>query len=554
MKKLLYAASTIIVASSLLASAATSSKKSDVAKSIDVFSSIVKEVQTFYVDTFNAEKSVKTAIDAMLQGLDPYTEYIPENEQDDFKSQSTGEYAGIGSYISQRNGNVYISGPYKGSPAQRAGLRCGDVILTIDGDTMLGKSHSVVSSRLKGKPGSVVNVKVQRPWVADSILEFSIEREKIWVPSVPYYGVVDGNVGYITLTQFTEKSPDEVKAALEEFKANPALKGVVLDLRDNGGGYLESAVKILGYFLPKGTEVLRTRGKGLLDEKVYKTSGKPILPNTPLVVLTDGGSASASEITAGALQDLDRAVIMGSRTFGKGLVQTTRRLPYDGILKVTIAKYYIPSGRLIQSIDYSHRNSDGSAARIPDSLTTEFRTAGGRIVRDGGGITPEVKVDYPDLSRITYNVVADNWIFDFANKYSNNHDSIAPAEQFVATDTIYNEFKRFIDPKRFNYDKVCETFLEKLREVAKIEGYMNDSLAAKFDEIGAMMKHSLDKDLDTHRAAITPYLEKEIALRYYYRKGEIISMLRHDPAVKQAVELLNKPEEYNRLLKPAKSK
>lgn len=547
MKKLIYFVA-VLVGVTLLADAATRSSKADIARSIDIFSSVMKEVQTFYVDTFNAEKATNTAIEAMLEQLDPYTEYIPRSKQEDFKSLTSGEYAGIGSYIMQRNGNVYISGPYEGSPAAKAGLRPGDLVVTVDGDTMLGKTHDKVSERLKGTPGTKVKITVKRPYTSDSIVNVEVTRAKISIPSVPFYGVMPGGVGYILLTSFTEKSPDEILAALEAFKKNPQVKGVVLDLRDNGGGYLESAVKILGFFLPKGTEVLRTRGKGVLDEKVYKTTQKPIMPDMPLVVLTDGSSASASEITAGALQDLDRAVVMGTRSFGKGLVQTTRRVPYDGIVKVTVARYYIPSGRLIQAIDYSHRNPDGTVARIPDSLTREFRTAGGRTVRDGGGITPDVEVKYPEISRLTYNVVSDNWAFDFANKYAAAHDSIPPMSDFVVDDEIYSQFKAFIDPARFNYDKVCETMLDRLREAAKLEGYASDSLNAQFDRLAAMMKHPLERDLDTHRDAITPYLEKEIASRYYYRRGEIQAALRHDPAIKDATALLNDPQRYRQIL------
>ncbi len=553
MRKIFYAIAVVAIGS-LVSSAALRSKKSDVAKSIDIFSSVIKEVQTNYVDTVDAQKAVTTAIDAMLGELDPYTEYIPRERQDEFKSATSGEYAGIGSYIMQRNGNVYISGPYEGSPAQLAGLRPGDLIVAIDGDTVLGKTHDIVSERLKGTPGTSVHVTLRRPYVADSIINVDIIRRKISIPSVAHSAIIDDNIGYILLTSFTEKSPDEVKEALAEFKKAPKLDGIILDLRDNGGGFLESAVEILSNFIPKGTEVVRTRGKGILDEKVYKTMQKPILPDVPLVVLTDGGTASASEITAGALQDLDRAVIMGSRSFGKGLVQSTRSVPYDGIVKVTVARYYIPSGRLIQAIDYSHRNPDGTVARIPDSLTNEFRTAAGRIVRDGGGITPDVKVKYPDISRITYNAVSDNWIFDFANRFAATHASIPPAKDFVIDDSIYSAFKESIDPQKFNYDKVCETILNRLREAAKVEGYMSDSLSTRLDEIAAMMKHPLDKDLDTHRDAIAPYIEKEIASRYYFHRGEIESTLRHDPAVGQALKLLANPAEYKAILTPKSTK
>lgn len=549
MKKLFYAAA-LLIAAAFMSQAETRSPKADINANLTIFNAVVKELQSNYVDTIDMEKSVQTAIGAMLNRLDPYTEYMPRKEQEDFRTLNSGEYAGIGSYIMQRDGNVYISGPHEGSPAAQAGLRTGDLITMVDTVTVLGMTTEQVSNRLKGQRGTTVKVTVKRPYVQDSILTFEIVRDKIQIPSVPYSGVIGGDLGYIQLSQFSEKSADEVLDALDRLTGENNIKGLVLDLRDNGGGFLESAVKILGYFLPKGTEVLRTRGKGVMDERVYKTSDKPVAPQLPLVVLIDEGTASASEITAGALQDLDRAVILGSRSFGKGLVQTTRELPYEGLLKVTVARYYIPSGRLIQAIDYSHRNPDGTVARIPDSLTTAFTTAAGRIVRDGGGITPDIKVKYPEISRLTYNVVRDNWAFDFANKYYAAHPSIPAPGDFVITDSIYEDFKRFINPAKFNYDKVCETMLKNLREAAKIEGYMNDSLSAQIDRLEAMMKHPLDKDLDTHRDAITPYLEREIVNRYYYRPGEIQSFLRHDAAIDSAVTILQDPAEYHRLLSP----
>ncbi len=551
MKKLFYAAA-LLTAVAFIAQAETRSPKADINANLTIFNSVIKELQSNYVDTIDIEKSVQTAIGAMLNRLDPYTEYMPRNDQEKFRTLNTGEYAGIGSYIMQRDGNVYISGPHEGSPAAQAGLRSGDLIMMVDTVTVLGMTTEQVSNRLKGQRGSTVKITVKRPYVVDSILTFEIVRDKIQIPSVPYSGVVNGDLGYIQLSQFSEKSADEVLDALNRLTEESNIKGLILDLRDNGGGFLESAVKILGYFLPKGTEVLRTRGMGVMDERVYKTSDKPVAPTRPLVVLIDDGTASASEITAGALQDLDRAVIVGSRSFGKGLVQTTREIPYDGLLKVTVARYYIPSGRLIQAIDYSHRNPDGTVARIPDSLTTAFTTAAGRIVRDGGGITPDVKVKYPEISRLTFNVVRDNWAFDFANKYFATHPTLPPADKFVITDSIYEDFKAFIDPGKFNYDKVCETMLKNLREAAKIEGYMSDSLSAQMDVLEAMMKHPLEKDLDTHREAIAPYLEREIAGRYYYSPGEVQSYLRYDVAIDSAAGILHDPAKYARLLSPVK--
>ncbi len=540
----------IIILASLSGVSATRSKKNDIDANISIFSAIVKELQSNYVDTIDMEKTVKAGIDAMLYKLDPYTEYFPMKEQKEFRSLNAGEYAGIGSYIMERDGAVWISGPHEGSPAARAGLRWGDKILAVDTVDVKGLRHDKVSDLLKGARGTKVRVKVQRPYVEDSILTFDITRDKIHIPAVPYYAEMADGIGYILLSQYSEKSADEVKAALQALMTNKNLKGLVLDLRDNGGGYLESAVKILSYFLPKGTEVLRTRGKGVLNEKVYKTTSKPIAPKLPVVVLTSEGTASAAEITAGAMQDLDRAVIVGARTFGKGLVQSTFGLPHDGMVKITTAKYYIPSGRLIQAIDYTQRNSDGTANRIADSLTSVYHTAAGREVRDGGGITPDMEIKHPDVSRITYNVVAGNWVFDFANKYSATYPGIAPSDKFEVTDSIYDEFKSFIDPKKFNYDKVCELAVEQLRKLAKIEGYMSDSLEHQLKVLEGMMRHPLDRDLDTHRSAIAPYIEREIAERYYFQRGSIESALRHDRAFDAAIKLLNDPEEYARLLKP----
>lgn len=539
MKKLtLFAALLIII--SVLASAATRSKKSEISRNLDIFNALYKELQTFYVDSIDAEKSINTAIAAMLNDIDPYTEYFSSKEQDKFRTMTTGEYGGIGSIIQQSDKGVIVSEPYEGSPAQLAGLRPGDIFVMIDGDSVVGLTSDKVSEKLKGQSGTKLKLLMKRPWVTDSILEFEIKRGKIQMPSVPYAGMIRPGVGYISFTSFSEKSYPEVRSAVERLISEGA-KSLVLDLRGNGGGLVESAVEILGIFLPKGTTVLTTRGKGVLNEKVYRTSVNPVDTKIPLAVLVDGNSASSAEILAGALQDLDRAVIIGNRSFGKGLVQSTRELPYDGLLKVTVAKYYIPSGRLIQAIDYSHRNPDGSVARIPDSLTNVFKTAGGREVRDGGGITPDIKIEYPEVNRLTYNVVRDNWAFDFANKYAATHDTVPSPETFEVTDEIYGQFKDFIDPKKFNYDKVCENAVDQLREIAKIEGYMNDSTKAQFDILASMLKHDLGHDLDINRKNLTPYIAREILNRYYFNRGEIIYSLRDDEAVDSAVEVLTTP-------------
>lgn len=550
LRKFIFLVLITLVGSTFIAS--SKNDKAAITRNLDIFNSVYKELQVFYVDSIDAEKSINTAINAMLNDIDPYTEYIPAKEQDAFKTMTTGEYGGIGSYIMERDGKVYISEPYEGSPAQRAGLKAGDLIVKIDNDTTLGWKSSKVSERLKGQAGTPLTVVVQRPYVVDSIITINLMREKIQVPSVPYYAVVKDNIGYIYLTSFTDKSAKEVRDALVELKKDPRVKSIILDLRSNGGGLLESAVKIVGLFVPKNTEVLRTKGKGHLNEKVYKTTSAPIDTEIPLAVFIDGGSASSSEIVAGALQDLDRAVIIGSRSFGKGLVQSTRQLPYDGLLKVTIAKYYIPSGRLIQAIDYSHRNPDGSVARIPDSLTNVFKTAHGREVRDGGGITPDIKVTYPTANRLTYNIVRDNWAFDYATRFAATTPTIASAHDFVITDSIFNDFKKFIDPDKFQYDKVCEKMLSDLKETAKIEGYANDSINAQFEILEGMLKHNLDKDLDNNRKEISELLASEIIKRYYYQKGQIIESLKSDIALDSAAVILNDLNAYRKILSPVK--
>lgn len=528
------------------------SNDAEIIRNLDTFNSLYKELNAFYVDTIDARKSLETAIGAMLNNIDPYTEYIPAKSQEDYFTISTGEYGGVGSYIVERKGVTYFSEPYEGSPAAKAGVKAGDKIVKIDGDSVVGLASDKVSSKLKGQQNTVVKLMLERPHVGN--VELEVTRKKIQVPTVPYYGVQRGDIGYITLNTFNERSAQEVKSALLELKKNPAVKRIVLDLRGNGGGLLESAVQIVGLFVPKGTVVVETRGRVKQNNKIYKTTQEPVDTKIPLVVLIDGGSASSSEIVTGALQDLDRAVVVGNRSYGKGLVQTSRPLPYDGLLHVTIAKYYIPSGRLIQAIDYSRRNPDGSVARIPDSLTNVFRTANGREVRDGGGITPDIKVEYPKVNRLSYNIVRDFWAFDFATKFAHEHDSIAAPEDFVITDSIYNSFKKFIDPAKFQYDKVCEDGLKQLREVADTEGYMNDSTKAVFAQLEKLLKHDLDRDLDTHREVISQLLAVEIVKRYYYQRGACIQELKDDPAIDAVVKLFSTDGEYERILGPQPEK
>ncbi|MCM1291826.1 MAG: S41 family peptidase [Prevotella sp.] len=528
----------------------TSEKSHDaaVSRNLNTFNSLVKELELNYVDSIRTDEAFEIAIDAMLSTVDPYTEYYNSEERKQLETMTTGEYGGIGSYIIERDGHTYISEPYEGSPAAESGLKAGDWIIRVDTTDTRNMKSAEVTKLLRGVPGSRLTVQVQRPYVSDSIRTVEIERRKLVMPSVPYYGLVDGNTGYIKLTSFMDKSAEEVKEALEAFKKNPEVKSLVLDLRGNGGGLLEAAVDILGYFVPKGTEVLRTKGKSKSSEKIYKTQHQPIMPDIPMVVLIDGGSASASEITAGALQDLDRAVLVGTRSYGKGLVQSTRPLPYEGLLKVTVAKYYIPSGRLIQALDYSRRNPDGTVARTPDSLTNVYHTAAGREVRDGGGLTPDVEVKWDDVNRLVFNVVRDNWAFDFATKYASEHESIPSPEEFEITDEIYSEFKKSIDPARFKYDKVCEDMVKTLTETAETEGYMNEGVKAQLDTLRTLLTHNLDYDLDHNRSKISPYLVEEIMGRYYYQRGKVIGSLRDDEGLKKAEEILGNPVEYRKIL------
>lgn len=539
----------LLAAATISGIAATRSNKGEITRNLDIFNALYKELQTNYVDSISAEKSINTAISAMLNDIDPYTEYYSSSNQDDIALMTSGEYAGIGAIIMEKPGKgVFISEPYLGSPSQKAGLKAGDLIMMVDNDTVTSWHSDQVKNKLTGQAGTPLKVQVKRPYTTDSIITVNIVREKIQIPTIPYYGVVKDNIGYIDLSSFTDKSGAEVRKALIELKKNPQVKSIILDLRGNTGGLLEEAVKIVGLFVPKNTEVLRTRGKSVMNEKIYKTTTSPVDTEIPLVILTDGNTASASEITAGALQDLDRAVIVGSRSFGKGLVQTTRPLPYDGILKVTIAKYYIPSGRLIQAIDYSHRNPDGSVARIPDSLTNVFKTLHGREVRDGGGITPDIKVEYPEINRLTYNIIVDHWAFDYATKFAAQNPTIAPADQFVLTDSIFDDFKAYIDPKKFNYDKVCEQMLAALQKTAEAEGYMNDSIKAQFKTLEGMLKHNLDHDLDNNRRAIEEILAGEIIKRYYYQQGQVIEALKRDETLDSAAVILNDINRYKALL------
>ena len=485
----------------------------EIAKNLEIFHEIVSELDRFYVDTINPTKTIEAGIQAMLRGIDPYTEYYPEKDMQDLKMITTGKYAGIGAVIRQYTGRdyIYIDEPYEGMPAARYGLKAGDEILSINGESMKGKASSYVSDHLRGEADSKLTVTVRRPGVPDS-LDIDLVRSVIALPAVPYYGMYKG-YGYILLEQFTENCSKSVMKALVELKEQGA-KGIILDLRGNGGGLLNEAVDIVGLFVPKGTKLVETRGKVPQAATTYYTQRNPIDENIPLVVLTDDQSASASEIVAGSLQDLDRAVIVGVRTFGKGLVQSTRMLPFNGTLKVTTAKYYIPSGRCIQEIDYSKRNDKGQAQHIPDSLTKVFHTASGRPVRDGGGIRPDVVCKQDTMPDILYYIAQNVVLFDFVNEWCSKHESIAPADQFSLTDDDYNAFKDFVCNSDFKFESNSGKALESLIKIAKREG-LADKAQDEFKSLESKLQYDLKNDLDVFRTDLERVIAMEIVVRYY---------------------------------------
>lgn len=529
--------------------AAPPAKSHDAAilRNLNTFNAVVKTLEENYVDSVNTDKNFRDAIQAYLASTDPYTEYYDQKDTEKLRRLTTGEYGGIGSMIMQRNGSTYISAPLKGSPAARAGLRAGDKLLRVDTVDVSRMGSEDVTKLLKGIPGTHVNIEVLRPFAKDSVLTFDIVRGKVVEQSVPFDTLI-GNTGYIRITSFMDKTAELARGVLEKFKKNPNLNGVIIDLRSNGGGLMESGIDLVSNFVPKGTEIVKTIGKNAEDEKLYKTVKKPILPDIPVAVLIDGGTASASEIVAGSLQDLDRAVLLGTRSFGKGLVQRPLPLPYNGLLKVTIAKYYLPSGRLIQAIDYSHRNPDGTVAPVPDSLTNVFHTAIGREVRDGGGLRPDSTVNWGEVNRLVYNVVTDQWAFDFATKYVAEHPQPVPPQQFVVTDEIFEQFKKSIDPERFKYDRVCEDALKQLNKLVETEGYMKPEVKEQLDKLSGMLTHNLNQDLDNNRKQLSEYIGGEIMERYGYEPYRIAYDIKDDSGVATAISLFSNPTEYYKIL------
>ncbi|MGL4993968.1 MAG: S41 family peptidase [Bacteroidales bacterium] len=520
----------------------------DITKNLDIFHSIVREANLFYVDSIQPEKMISKGIDAMLYSLDPYTNYIPESDMEDFKFMTTGEYGGIGSMIMARNGSIFISEPYEGMPALTYGLKAGDEILEIDGVSMKGKQVSDASNLLKGEANTKITIKIL-PFGESNPKDIEVKRQKIQLSSIPYSGVMDNNKGYIQISQFTDKTGDEFKEAFLRLKNQHQIESLVIDLRENGGGIMEEAIKVVNLFTPRGREVVSTKGKVKQWDRVYKTTLEPIDTIMPIAILVNKGSASASEILSGALQDMDRAVVMGQRTFGKGLVQTTRNLSYNTTLKVTTAKYYTPSGRCVQAINYANRNADGSVGAIPDSLTNIFYTTNGRSVRDGGGVTPDISLTPTESPNILYYLMSDFIIFDYASMYRAKHPTIVAANSFELSDEEYKEFAEYVKSKNFTYDRQSEKVLTQLKEVAKFEGYF-DEAKTEFEALEAKLQHNLDHSLDTFKDEIKQFLGDEIIKRYYYQKGSAEFMLRFDPEVKSALELLNDQSKYKETLSP----
>jgi carboxyl-terminal processing protease len=524
-------------------------KNFEIAKNLDIYHTLFRELNMFYVDEINPNKLVKESIDEMLMSLDPYTNYISEDQMEDFRFMTTGEYAGIGALIGKQNDKIIVSEPYEGFPAQKSGLKAGDIFLEVEGKSTETMTTEDVSNLLKGPANKPVKVKLQRPG-NNKPYEVDIVREKISIDAVPYYGMLDQNTAYIRFTSFTEGCSNEVKKAFLELKKNNP-DALILDMRSNPGGLLMEAVKIVNLFVPKGEEIVSTRGKVKQWDKVYKATEEPIDTTIKIAVLVNSNSASASEIVAGAIQDLDRGIVVGSRTFGKGLVQTTRDLSYNTKLKVTTAKYYIPSGRCIQALDYAHRNEDGSVGNVPDSLITQFKTKKGRLVYDGGGVVPDIKIDGDQLSSLTIALVTKFSIFDFATKFSNENVSIASPEEFVITDNIYNQFSGFVKENKFEYQSASKEILKELEESAKEEKYFG--LAEnEFAALKSKLEPDLDKDLKLFSPEIKDLLKDEIVSRYYYQKGAIRSAINDDKGIKQAIDALHSATAFAAYFEPGK--
>jgi len=524
------------------------------AKNMDIFNSIYKNLDLMYVDTLDAEEVVGNGIKAMLGSLDPYTTYYPEEKVNELKNMLTGKYAGVGAVVRYnfQLQRVCISEPYENMPAAEVGLKKGDIILSIDNEDMTNKDVAYVSDHLRGDPGTSFIIKVKRPSTGKT-LKMKITRRTIQMPFLPYYGMLEGGFGYINFNSFTDNCAKDVRRAFIDLKKQGA-KGLVFDLRNNGGGSVSEAVSIINMFLPKGKTVLKMQGKLQRSNKEYKTSVEPVDSVMPMVVLVNGNSASASEIMSGSLQDYDRAIILGTRTYGKGLVQTTMDLPYNGQMKLTTAKYYIPSGRCVQALNYKHAKG-GYVEHVPDSLTKVFYTANGREVRDGGGVKPDVEVKPDSLPNIAFYLAgardSNEVMLNYEVDYIAKHPTIAPAKDFALTDADYDEFKARVLKADFKYDRETEKYLKDLEKLAKFEGYYDDA-KPEFEALKKKLSHNVAKDLDYNKEYIKQLLENEIVAAYYFQAGAIQNSLRYDKQIKEAVKLLNSPEEYSKILRPTK--
>lgn len=524
-------------------------KNFEILKNLDIYNTLFRELSMVYVDDIDPNKLVKTSIDNMLSSLDPYTNYISEDRIEDFKLMTTGEYGGIGALITKRDDKIMISEPYEGFPAQKSGLKAGDVLLEVSGKSTENLTTEDVSNLLKGPANQPVKIKYQRPGEKKPGT-VDVMREKISIPAVPYYGMMDNKTGYILLSSFTEGSANEVRKALMELKKNNP-ESLILDLRGNPGGLLMESVKIVNFFVPKGVDIVSTKGKVKNWDNVYKATANPIDTTIKLAVLVNRGSASASEIVAGAIQDLDRGLVVGTRTFGKGLVQATRELSYDAKLKVTTAKYYIPSGRCIQALDYTHRNDDGSVGNIPDSLITEFTTLKGRKVYDGGGVVPDIKIDGENISNLSVELVTRFHIFDFATNFANENESIAEPEEFEITNNIYKQFVDFVKATDFKYESESKDELEDLIESAKNDKYY-DLAKNEFEALKAKLEPNLDKDLELFKDEVSSLLKDEIVSRYYYQKGSIRAAIHEDEGIQQAINELSSETAYAGYFEPGR--
>ena len=524
------------------------------AKNMDIFNSIYKNLDLMYVDTLDAQEVVGNGIKAMLGSLDPYTTYYPEEKVNELKNMLTGKYAGVGAVVRYnfQLQRVCISEPYENMPAAEVCLKKGDIILSIDDEDMTNKDVTYVSDHLRGDPGTSFIIKVKRPSTGKT-LKMKITRRTIQMPFLPYYGMLEGGFGYINFNSFTDNCAKDVRRAFIDLKKQGA-KGLVFDLRNNGGGSVSEAVSIINMFLPKGKTVLKMQGKLQRSNKEYKTSVEPVDSVMPMVVLVNGNSASASEIMSGSLQDYDRAIILGTRTYGKGLVQTTMDLPYNGQMKLTTAKYYIPSGRCVQALNYKHAKG-GYVEHVPDSLTKVFYTANGREVRDGGGVKPDVEVKPDSLPNIAFYLAgardSNEVMLNYEVDYIAKHPTIAPAKDFALTDADYDEFKARVLKANFKYDRETEKYLKDLEKLAKLEGYYDDA-KPEFEALKKKLSHNVAKDLDYNKEYIKQLLENEIVAAYYFQAGAIQNSLRYDKQIKEAIKLLNSPEEYKKILLPAK--